>query len=448
MRRKKKIIWFMLGLGSQLQLVASMSFTELFCFLATPILFPKVFPSMRRDGVARLFILSLFMLLGCFMSCWYNHTPGAFMLRGCAIASIVVCAIVVFYWLIKEDLLGFRWYLLGFAISKIICIFVFQQIFEIDTYAGGMRGDGAVDAIMSGPIFWIGRLKPFVTWPTQAFYLHTPIWLDCVAFLFMGMFSILTTSSGRSAALMSFAAMLFVIIGRKNIRNMRTISRLFSMIILLGIAFVFVAKMVYSTVATKGWLGNEAQDKYENQTKTGTGIVDLLMSGRAESFIGLFACFDSPWFGKGPWAVDTEGYTERFILKYGAEEDIEFMERSRRDMARYGVSPRLRMIPGHSHITMLWLWFGLPGLIFILYCVFVLVRFLKNDCYVIPQWFGWLTCAAPGLFWHICFSGFADRVGFPLFIVACLMARAVRKGTFHLPPEVIAENEKAERRNR
>ena len=448
MNKNKKLLWFGLGLGTQLQLIASLSFTELFCFLATPVLLPRLYPRMKKDGVVTLFVLSVMMVLGCSMSCLYNHTVGAFALRGHALAAVVVCSIVVFYWLIREDPLGFRWYLIGYAISKILCTFIFQQTFEVQTYAGGMAGEGAVEGIMSGPIFWIGRLKPFVTWPTQAFYLHTPMWLDIVAFLFMGLFSILTTTSGRAAALMSFASILFVLLGRKHIRTMRIISRQFVLIVFLGIGFVFAAKMLYSVAATRGLLGNEARDKYENQTKTGTGIMNLLMSGRAESFIGLFACFDSPLFGKGPWAMDTEGYTERFILKYGAAEDIEFLERSRRDMARYGMSPRLMMIPGHSHITMLWLWFGLPGLVFILYCAFVLVRFLKDDCYIIPQWFGWLTCAVPGLFWHICFSGFADRVGFPLFIVACLMARAVRKGSFTLPPEVLMEIDNAERRRR
>lgn len=448
MKKNKKLLWLGLGLGTQLQLISSLSFTELFCFLATPVLLPRLLGFMKRDGVFPLFVLSVMMVLGCTMSCLYNHTASAFSLRGHAVASIVACSIVVSYWLIKEDPLGFRWYLVGYAISKILCIFMFQQIFEVDTYAGGMAGEGAVKGIMSGPIFWIGRLKPFVTFPTQAFYLHTPMWLDIAAFLFMGLFSILTTSSGRSAALMSFASVLFVLIGRKHIRTMRIISRQFALITLLGIGFIFLSKMVYSAAATKGLLGNEAREKYENQTRTGNGIMDLLMSGRAESFIGLFACFDSPLFGKGPWAMDTDGYTERFVQKYGAAEDIEFLERSRRDMARYGMSPRMRMIPGHSHITMLWLWFGLPGLVFILYCAFVLVRFLKDDCYIIPQWFGWLTCTVPGLFWHICFSGFADRVGFPLFIVACLMARAARKRTFMLLPEVLIEIDNAERRRR
>ena len=110
-----------------------------------------------------------------------------------------------------------------------------------------------------------------------------------------------------------FAAVLFVIIGRKRIQSMRVISRRFGMIVLIGVAFIFVSKIVYSTAATRGYLGEEARVKYENQTRTGSGIMNLLMSGRAEAFIGLFACFDSPWFGKGPWAVDTEGYTERFI---------------------------------------------------------------------------------------------------------------------------------------
>ena len=48
--------WLLFGLGSQLQLWgASLSFTELFIFIAAPILFIGELPYMRRNGMMTLF---------------------------------------------------------------------------------------------------------------------------------------------------------------------------------------------------------------------------------------------------------------------------------------------------------------------------------------------------------------------------------------------------------
>ena len=85
-------------------------------------------------------------------------------------------------------------------------------------------------------------------------------------------------------------------------------------------------------------------------------------------------------------------------------------------------------------------------MIFILYIIFVLARYLKQDVAAVPQWFAWLACFVPSMFWAIFFSPLTDRFGTSLFVVACLMARAARKGAFRLPIAMIAEVEKAERR--
>jgi len=78
--------------------------------------------------------------------------------------------------------------------------------------------------------------------------------------------------------------------------------------------------------------------------------------------------------------------------------------------------------------------------------IYVLLRYLKQDVAAVPQWFAWLACSVPGMFWGIFFSPFADRFSVPLFIVGCLMARAVRKGKFLLPPEMIKEVLKLEKK--
>ena len=76
----------------------------------------------------------------------------------------------------------------------------------------------------------------------------------------------------------------------------------------------------------------------------------------------------------------------------------------------------------------------------------MLVRFLKDDAAVVPQWYGWLVCGIPGLMWHIFFSPFAERVTTALLLVACLMARAVRLGRFALPYEMMREIDELERK--
>ena len=136
-------------------------------------------------------------------------------------------------------------------------------------------------------------------------------------------------------------------------------------------------------------------------------------------------------------------YRDEFMTKYGTMEDFEEF----RKLKAGGYLDRLILISAHSHITEFWLYYGMSGLIFILYVIFVLVRFLKQDVAEVPQWYAWLACGIPGLMWHIFFSPFASRVGTPMLIVACLMARAVRLGRFVLPYDMMREIDELERKN-
>ena len=81
-----------------------------------------------------------------------------------------------------------------------------------------------------------------------------------------------------------------------------------------------------------------------------------------------------------------------------------------------------------------------------LYVLYVFLRFLKQDCAAVPQWFFWLACGIPGTIWHIFFSPLGERTGIPFLVVACLMERAVRKGTFKLPDAMEREIWEAERK--
>ena len=439
MQKRFTLGWLLLGLGSQLQVVASLSITEIIVLFIAPCVFVREVPLLKRNGVLTFFLLALAVFAGCVVASVANATPFEFVIRGCAVTMLILCSIVVAHVMIRLDPNGFKWYLLGAAASSIICTFVFQK--AVETAAIG--GDASVEDIMSGPVYWIGRLWVVAQWPTKALYLHTPMMFDVIVGIGLALFSILTTASGRSGALILFAYVVMLILGGKSMRSMRRVSRHFGMVVILGVCGIFLAHFAYRISATSGVLGEEARNKYERQTQGDKSIGRLVLGGRAAAFVGLLACRDKPIIGWGPWAMDENGYTHEFMLKYGTDADVRDLYRSERIAVESGLR---RMIPCHAYITEFWCWYGIAGLIFWLYVLFVLFRYLRQDCWAVPQWYAWIACSIPSVCWGIFFSPFADRFGIPLFVVACLMARAVRNGTFQLPMDMMVEIEKSNRR--
>lgn len=332
---------------------------------------------------------------------------------------------------------GFKWFIVGSTISFILSTFIFRQAVEVMQLAGGISDRHATEAIMSGPIYWIGRLGSALTAPAQGWYLRCPILYSIGAPLFLAGFAMATSSSGRSAALGALASAVLVFLGGKKQRTMKRIGRCFWGILLLGVIGAFMAKSVYSYAATHDWLGEQARKKYEGQTKGDKSMLALLMGGRMEAFCGLYACLDRPIVGFGPWALDYNGYMGEFFSKYGTAEDAE--NYSKWQNAHVG---RIALIPAHSQIVAFWLWYGLPGLVYWLYVLFVLARFLRQDCWAVPQWYMWLAAGIPSYLWAVFFSPFGGRVGSVMFVTACLMARAVRRRRQQLPFEMIMEIEK------
>ena len=441
MRNKRAFGWFLFGLGGQLQLVASLSFTELFVLIAAPLLFPQERVHMQRNGVMPFFYLSLALIGGCVVACVANHTAPTYALRGLAVCCLLSCSIVVSHWMFRKDMTGLKWDFLGAAVSGVLCTFVFQKSVEVT-----MQGGTAASDIMGGVNYWIQRIGPFVTLPASGWYLSCPLAYSVGAPLFMAFFSLFTSVSGRGAAVRAMASAALVLIGGKKRTTLRNrICRGFWLIMILGLIGIFAAKQTYQIAATSGWLGEKALQKYESQTKGKTGIMALIMGGRMESLCGLIACVDKPIIGFGPWAQDNRGYVAEFLARYADYEDYQSYLQSVAYANSHGLV-MLNLIPCHAVVTELWLWYGIFGLLFCLYVFFAVLRYLKEDCWAVPQWFFWIGAAVPGLFFNMLFNPLSSRVGIPFLVVACLIVRAVRQGKMQLPHEMIEEIEKAERK--
>jgi hypothetical protein len=301
-------------------------------------------------------------------------------------------------------------------------------------YAGGGTGLDAVEGIMSSPIYWIQRLTPFVALPYRAWYFSTPIAYSVIAPLAMAAFAILSSESGRSASLGLIAGAAIIMLGRKSVIRMKSISKSIYMYMIIAMASIWCANMCYRIAATSGALGEKALKKYEEQTQGSSSILKLLMGGRLPFFIGLYAGCRQPIVGYGPWAVDHYGYTEEFLAKYGTADDYDNLVNS------YSyLQGKTMYIPAHSHIVLFWISNGIFGLLFWLYVLFKIFEYFRKNLAAVPQWYGLLAAGAPPILWDIFFSPYTSRMYFPFYFVMILFVNSVAKGRIQLPRDMVCE---------
>ncbi len=437
---------FLLGTFSmtQVRVIGNIGISELIVFLISPIVFMADYSKLKHDGFMPAIWLAILTCVGSIIGSVVNHTPFALFIRGFAAPYAVFSVLVVGHRLVRQSMGGYKWLCLGLALTWIINIFVFQRGVEADAYAQGQRGLAAVEGITSGTLFWISRIGALVKVPIEGWYLHTPIMYSILAPTFMFFFSALTTASGRSTAAAAFGAILLVILGGKKSQQMKRLSRNFFFILLLGLISAHGLTAIYKYVATKGMLGEQAQEKYERQMKGRKGgVLATLMGGRLEFFVGLYAAMKKPIVGYGPWALDVYGYHDEFLAKYGNADDYEAYLREQVWQQRVGHS-YVRTLGAHSHLIGAWIRHGIFGFLFWGYVLWQIVRYFRHDLATVPQWFGMLAIGAPSLVWGILFSPFGDRIAVTMVVVYLLMTRAIRLNKVQLPLEMIMEIKKVD----
>lgn len=413
---------FFAGLFSQLHvsLVGSIAISELVMFLIAPILFFQNYTILRRDNVVTFLNLTFLAIIGCMIASVANQTAIPLVLRGIAAPYGLWSSVIVLYILLRRNPKDFKWYLLGAYISFVLCTFIFQGAYERSTFEG--RADTVADGIMSGSIYWIGRLNGFVLWPIQGLYMYCPSAYAIIAPFAFAIWALLSTESGRSSALMALIPSFAFAYVRKSAKRMLALQKHVGIILLVLVTTVFVFKSAYTFTASRGMLGEKAQIKYEKQVKGKKDILSILMGGRAEVFMGLYACAHSPIVGYGPWAVDRYGLTSEFFQKYGSEEAYKEFIISEASLEERG---RVMLLQAHSAIVGWWLWYGILGLPVWFYAVYLICSIVRHHLSSTPWLFGYIVCALPSSAWNMFFSPFGNRLGWAFFFAMMLLIRAM-----------------------
>ena len=444
--KRASLFLFLLGTFSmtQIHVVGNIGISELVVFFVAPLIFIQDYRFLKLDGFMPAIMLSILMCVGCVVASIMNHTSVPNFLRGFAAPYTIFSVLVVGHHLVRKSPGGHKWFALGMAMTVTINIFIFQRGVEADIWGQGGRGLEAVEGIMNGPLFWVSRINAWINVPIRGWYLQSPSIYSIAMPIFMFFFAALTTESGRSAAATALGAAMLVLLGGKKRKQLDRLSRGLWGVVIVSLIIIQFLTMAYKSAATSGLLGEKAYHKYERQMKGRKGgVLATLIGGRLEFFVGTYAALKKPIVGYGPWALDVYGYYDEFLAKYGTADDYVEYLRAQAYQQKVGHS-FVRLLGAHSHIIGSWLKYGICGLLFWLYVLWLVFRYFRKDLSAVPQWFGLLAVSTPSFLWSVMFSPFGDRVWETMLIVFMLMAHAVRIGRIHLPFEMIKEIEKVD----
>ena len=428
-------IMFFLGLFSEthIRFVGSIGISELLLFLSAPVVFMIDYRVLKRDGFMPVIVLAILSCIGCIISSLHNNTHPQLLYRGFASAYSLFAVPVVFHHFLRRNLNSLRWYIIGVSISAIITIFAFRNGVEAITFEKGG------EVIGSGELFVVRHFGMLFSLALLAFYMQCPTLVSVGLFSLPFIYTILTTSSGRSGVLTMVMTLFMVIFVHRRWSRITRLKKHLLTLIVIGGSWAGILSMGYKYAAQEGMLNEKAQQKYEAQTKKGSGPLALLMSGRGEFFVGLMAAFDEPFWGHGPWPLDTKGYYRDFLRDYGDYDDYRRYEDYQNYLAMASGSFGYHALPVHSMIIGNWVFFGILGFPYWIYILLRIIYLLRRYIDAIPQWFGYLSFIIPSLLWNIFFSPFGARMSMGVSITAIMMAIAVGEKRILLPESMYWE---------
>ena len=436
--RNYSILMFLIGLGAmtKIVIVGSVAISEIFILSLAPILFVKNYKSLRHDGFLPVLLLLVLTMCGCAIATIVNGSPMFRSIKVLAQYYSIFSVIVFFHGPLSKDPKSLKWFLLGAFISGLITIFAFNASLKVSATGNLDVQEATVEGVLSGAMFWMFQLQNALNAFVGGFYTEMPYLFSVMAPVVAVVIIGLTGISGRALSLCLLGGWLLIVYCGKNTKRMRSVSRHFISFIIVGILAIILFKTTYSHLARSGILGEEAMVKYYNQTKTGDSILRLLMRGRVEFFIGLRAAIDKPFVGYGIYPLDTKGYIQEYILKYGDEQDLRLYVHS---LIHSGVYME-HLIPTHSYLVGSWVFCGIFGLLLWLYVLYLCFMYFKRWIAAIPQWFGYFSLGIPILVWDIFFSPITNRIMPAVMIAAILLAKAVYEGRMNNYYEIGTDN--------
>ncbi len=346
-----KIFLFSFFMGMRVNLVGQLALSEIFAVLDNLSLKKWIKTIKEVPDSKKICIAYTLVLLSQMISDVVNGSNTNDLLRGWA---NVLMAIFLFMFLIRY---------LNERISLII-FFLFGQIVRLIVFDPiELTGEMTLDNM---PFFKfklvpiLSNLILVISWYLLKKRKINKLTLT-VFLIIYGLFCM--AFDARSAGL--FMILTAIIYFNKHIIKRITLKKVLLYTFIFGIIFQGLYSIYVSQVLA-GNLGGEHSRGSLLRVENPYNPVNLLISGRAETFVAIQAIIDKPVFGHGSWAPDKNGkYTYMLYIMSDSEDKF---------IAEYKDAGKF-IIPSHSVLLGAWVTAGLGGFWAILY---IFVLFLKR----------------------------------------------------------------------
>lgn len=370
------IFCFLVALLSavKVDVIGELTLGEILLIASLPFLYKRIWAIIDLPYLRVILLLLIVYLLSQIAVDLYRLTPKQDFLRGWAKIVIFGFALLGLGALLFNSKKRVIFYILGFCLAPILSIMLYGLKFPIYKFYIGI------------PISVLALLSVLIIpRSAKALALILPLFAGIAAFLL----------NSRSLAGMTLVAAVYggLLIYNKSQPQRSKINTLVVMAIMGACAFAVF--QFYIIGAPKGWFGEDAITKYENQSAKSTSGDFSVLSGRQELLFSWPKIAESPVVGWGSWAKDSNFYIGR-AKELGLR------------VSRTAVKKEL--IPTHSHLFGAWVECGIAGAIFWAACIglaaSVLIRSQLSKFGDLSPALGFIAIL---FFWDILFSPFAGE---------------------------------------
>lgn len=358
----------------KVNLVGQLWLSELLVVLAAPFTFRpddlKTYPYLRKILVA-LLVLLFFQVVTDLLA--VQNTPQNY-LRGWAATVIALLSFVVLFKTLDD--------------TPTILFFLFMTMIKNIIYT-----DDIVDSDMS---YFKFKLAPILTMAMYLvlYQLYKRGELKMALTVLICCSLVCFAFDSRSTGVIFFIGALITYFMNNNVRISRQKVILFG--VLVAVLFQG-AYMFYVRSVLDGEIGGEHSRTQIGRLANPYNPLELLATGRAETFAAGAAIADKPFFGHGSWAEDKSLKYYMILLMYH-NEDLN-ADRARQDT---------HLVPSHSVLMGAWVNWGIGGFLAVLYLFWIVV---KMGLYIIRNGqelalYPVLVLIFIGLIWTFLFSPF------------------------------------------
>lgn len=358
----------------KVNLVGQLWLSELLVVLAAPFTFKpddlKTYPYLRKILMA-LLVLLFFQLVTDLLV--VHNTPQNY-LRGAAATIIALLSFVVLFKTLND--------------TSTILFFLFMTMIKNIIYT-----DDIVDSDMS---YFKFKIAPILTMAMYLvlYHLYKRGEMKLVLAVLIGCSLVCFAFDSRSTGVIFFIGAVITYFMNNNVRISGQKIVLFA---LLAAALFQGAYMLYVRSVLDGEIGGEHSRKQIGRLANPYNPLELLATGRAETFAAGAAIADKPVFGHGSWAEDKSLKYYMILLMYH-NEDLD-KNRARQDM---------HLVPSHSVLMGAWVNYGIGGFLAVLFLFWMIV---KMGLYIIRNGqelalYPLLVLIFIGLVWTFLFSPF------------------------------------------